>query len=87
MYITDLTDSHIISASAENLNIEVKNQHLMSDHLSFAQAGVPAISIQSREHTIHSASDTFENINRESVDRCLRLSLEIIKRTLDSSEN
>jgi hypothetical protein len=72
----------IVDSAGTSLEVTVYNAHLMSDHLSFAGAGVPAISIQSRKHSIHSAEDTFENINSESVASCFGLSLEILKRVM-----
>lgn len=59
------------------LGLDARNQQLMSDHLSFAQAGVPAISIQSRKHTIHSPADTVANLNRDSILACFDLAIAI----------
>ena len=72
----------IVDSIAVEMDMVIYNQHLMSDHLVFAGAGVPSISIQSREHTIHSPEDTPGNINRESVASCFMLSWEIIKRII-----
>lgn len=69
----------VVDTASANLGMEIYNRHLMSDHLIFAREGVPAISIQSRDHTIHSADDTTANINPESVTSCINLALEIIK--------
>jgi hypothetical protein len=52
----------VVSASAAELGIELENKDLISDHRSFALAGVPAISIQSQEHHIHSPDDTSDNL-------------------------
>ena len=75
----------VVDSAASDLKTEVYNQHLMSDHLTFAGAGVPAISIQSREHTIHSEADIPENINRESVRSCFALAWQITKRILENN--
>lgn len=69
----------IVQESAEKTNIAIKQRHLMSDHQSFAQAGVPSISIQSRDHTIHVPEDTVDKLNSKSINDCFRLSLAIIE--------
>jgi len=74
----------MIDSVSMELEMEVFNRHLMSDHLIFAQAGVPAISIQSREHQIHSEEDTPEQINSHTVSSCFQLSWEILKHLFDS---
>lgn len=80
----------IVDSVSGELNLELFNQHLLSDHLSFAQAGVPAISVQSREHHIHTEADTPENLNPEMIFSCFRLSHEVLKKldhNLCSSES
>lgn len=67
-----------VDTISRKLDMEPLNMHLMSDHLSFAQAGVPAISIQSRKHTIHSPGDKVEKLNRQSIASCYNLALSVV---------
>ena len=77
---------NIVDSAAKALDMEIYTKSLMSDHLSFAQAGIPAISIQSREHQIHSINDTPENMNSETIASCFLLSWEVLKRLLQANE-
>jgi hypothetical protein len=77
---------NIVDRAAKALDMEIYTRSLMSDHLSFAQAGIPAISIQSREHQIHSINDTPENMNTETIASCFMLSWEVLKKLLQASE-
>ena len=77
---------NIVDSTANALDMEIYTRSLMSDHLSFAQAGIPAISIQSREHQIHSINDTPENMNSETIASCFLLSWEVLKRLLQANE-
>lgn len=53
----------------------------ISDHTSFLRKGVPSAFLWSGNHpTIHKASDTFEVVQVESVDRTGRLTLEWLRR-------
>ena len=56
----------------------------LPDHRSFALAGVPAISIQSKEHTIHSAEDTSDKLVPETIASAARLAVEILGRLQDT---
>lgn len=77
---------NIVDSAAKALDMEIYTRSLMSDHLSFAQAGIPAISIQSREHQIHSINDTPENMNSETIASCFLLSWEVLKKLLQANE-
>jgi hypothetical protein len=77
---------NIVDSAAKALDMEIYTRLLMSDHLSFAQAGIPAISIQSREHQIHSINDTPENMNSETIASCFLLSWEVLKKLLQANE-
>ena len=68
-----------VADAASTLGIDIYTKQLMSDHLVFARAGIPSISIQSRQHSIHSVHDTPANINHESVEKCFALALELLK--------
>lgn len=76
----------IVDSAANALDMEIYTRSLMSDHLSFAQAGIPAISIQSREHQIHSVNDTPKNMNSETIASCFLLSWEVMKQLLQANE-
>ncbi|MBW3588945.1 MAG: M28 family peptidase [Actinobacteria bacterium] len=53
----------------------------ISDHTSFLRKGVPSAFLWSGNHpTIHTASDTFEVVEIESVERTGRLTLEWLRR-------
>jgi Iap family predicted aminopeptidase len=71
--------SQIVDSSSA---IPVRSIHLMSDHISFAAAGVPAISIQSQKHSIHKPEDTAENINKANVEKSLNLAIGILNRLM-----
>lgn len=70
----------IVTRSAADLEIEIVHLDLISDHRTFALAGVPAISIQSREHHIHSTEDTADVLVPETIDACARLAADILCR-------
>jgi len=77
----------VVDQSAADLGIEVAHLDLISDHRTFALAGVPAISIQSKEHHIHSPEDTAGVLVPETVGNCALLAAEIVDRLqLRSSE-
>ena len=76
----------IVDSAANALDMEIYTRSMMSDHLSFAQAGIPAISIQSREHQIHSVNDTPKNMNSETIASCFLLSWEVMKQLLQANE-
>lgn len=70
----------VVEQSADHLGIEVAHLDLISDHRTFARAGIPAISIQSKEHHIHSEEDTAGVLVPATVDSCVRLATEILRR-------
>lgn len=70
----------VVTRSGEDLGIEVVQLDLISDHRTFALAGVPAISIQSKEHRIHSDEDTAEALVADTIDACARLAVRILCR-------
>ena len=57
----------VVKRSAADLGVEVVHLDLISDHRTFALSGVPAISVQSKEHNIHSKDDTADNLVPETV--------------------
>lgn len=69
-----------VAESAAALGIDAFQLDLISDHRSFAHAGVPAISVQSKEHRIHSRDDTADGLVPETVARCVGLAAEIVAR-------
>lgn len=77
---------NVVDSAANLLEMDIYTKSLLSDHLSFAQAGIPAISIQSREHQIHSINDTPENLNSETIASCFLLSWEVLKQLLQANE-
>ena len=68
----------VVTQSASDLGIEVVHLDLISDHRTFALAGVPAISIQSKEHHIHSPEDTADVLVPETVTAGARLAAKIL---------
>jgi len=68
-----------VASAATTLKMEVSHGDLISDHQSFAQAGVPAISIQSRKHSIHSPGDTMEKLDAGTLRKCSALAVEILR--------
>jgi hypothetical protein len=72
----------VVAAAAEELGLEVTEVDLISDHRTFALAGIPAISIQSREHHIHSAEDTAAVLVPETVAASMELVAAIMDRLL-----
>ena len=68
----------VVTESASDLGFEVVHLDLISDHRTFALAGVPAISIQSKEHHIHSKDDTVENLVPETVTAAAKLATKIL---------
>lgn len=70
----------VVAQSAAELGIEVVELDLISDHRTFALAGIPAISIQSKEHHIHSPEDTADVLVLETIEAGTRLAAEIIVR-------
>jgi Zn-dependent M28 family amino/carboxypeptidase len=60
---------------------EVITKGNISDHTPFLRRGIPALLLWSGDHdTIHKATDTFEVVQLESVDRAGRLTLEWLRR-------
>lgn len=74
----------VVTRTAADLHMEVVYLDLISDHRTFALAGVPAISIQSREHRIHSTEDTADVLVPETIDACATLAAEILCRLQNS---
>lgn len=72
----------IVAESAAALGCEVTSRNLISDHQTFAQAGVPAISFQSRRHSIHSPQNTADKLVTATVDATARLAGLAIERVL-----
>jgi Iap family predicted aminopeptidase len=70
----------VVVQSASDLGIEIVHLDLISDHRTFAFAGVPAISIQSKEHQIHSEKDTADALVAETIDSGARLAVRILCR-------
>ncbi len=68
----------VVTQSASDLGIEVVHLDLISDHRTFALAGVPAISIQSKEHHIHSKDDTADVLVPETITAGARLAARIL---------
>lgn len=75
----------MISDCSQELDIPIKHRHLMSDHESFAYAGVPAISIQSRDHTIHVPEDVLKNLNRKTIEKNTLLALKLIEKIMNQN--
>lgn len=67
-----------VQDSAAALGLELRTRSLMSDHRTFTQAGVPAISIQSGRHTIHSPDDTADRLVPETIGRAGALASRIV---------
>ena len=74
---------NVVTQSATDLGIEVVHLDLISDHRTFALAGVPAISIQSKEHRIHTKKDTADVLVPETIAACARLAAKILCRLQD----
>jgi Iap family predicted aminopeptidase len=68
----------IVGESAKELGLEPKQRNLISDHRTFMQAGVPAISIQSARHTIHSTGDTGEKLQAETIGKAGALAAAVL---------
>lgn len=68
----------VVSESCAELGLELIQADLISDHRTFALAGIPAISIQSREHHIHSVEDVADVLVAETVDVAMTLATEIV---------
>jgi Iap family predicted aminopeptidase len=68
----------VVTQSATDLGIEIVHLNLISDHRTFALAGVPAISIQSKEHHIHSKEDTADVLVAETIASGARLAARIL---------
>lgn len=71
--------------AAKEAGVELGRRSLISDHRSFARAGVPATSIQSGKHTIHSPDDTVENLDVAVVDAGCRVAEALIRRLASAS--
>jgi hypothetical protein len=71
--------------AAKEVGVELGRRSLISDHRSFTQAGVPATSIQSGKHTIHSPEDTVEDLDVEVVDAGCRVAEALIRRLTATS--
>ena len=76
----------IVNQSAADLGIEIVHLDLISDHRTFALAGVPAISIQSREHHIHSKQDTADALVPETIAAGAKLAARILCRLQTRSD-
>lgn len=68
----------VVADAAAELQLEPRERGLMSDHCTFAQAGVPAISIQSGTHRIHSEADTVDALVPATVEAGTRLAAAIV---------
>lgn len=68
----------VVTQSASVLGIEALHLDLISDHRTFALAGVPAISIQSKQHHIHSKDDTADVLVPATVTSGARLAAKIL---------
>ncbi len=69
-----------VSAATADAGVEVGRRNLISDHRSFAQAGVPATSIQSGKHTIHSPEDTADRLDAANVGEACAVAAALIRR-------
>jgi Iap family predicted aminopeptidase len=68
----------VVADAASQLGVATRERSLMSDHCTFAQAGIPAISIQSGKHRIHSEADTVDALVPATVDAGARLAAAIV---------
>lgn len=68
----------VVGECAKDLGLEPRQRNLVSDHRTFMQAGVPAISIQSGQHTIHSAGDTGEKLRAETIGKAGALAAAVL---------
>ena len=76
----------LITKASQLSGVDYSKRNLLSDHLAFAAAGVPAISIQTQKHHIHSTDDRVQNLNMESVVRCYQLGEQLIRLALQATE-
>jgi Iap family predicted aminopeptidase len=76
----------VVEESVADLGMELVHLDLISDHRSFALAGVPAISIQSKEHHIHSKQDTGDRLVPETIAAAGQLAAEILCRLQDHEQ-
>ena len=69
-----------VAGAAAETGIELGRRSLISDHRSFTQAGVPATSIQSGKHTIHSPEDTADKLDAANVGEACTVAAALIRR-------
>ncbi len=67
-----------VSACADAAGITVSQKQLMSDHQVFALCGIPALSLQSSRHHIHSAGDLPQNLNSSTIEKNIVLGRAIL---------
>ncbi len=70
-----------VSETGEALGCKIVSaQYMGSDHLTFAQAGVPATNVAFSGAAIHSSSDTPDGVSPQSLDTVIRLVLTVIEK-------
>ncbi len=72
------------AAAAGDAGVDLGRRSLISDHRAFTAAGVPATSIQSGRHTIHTPADTPDRIDVDTVDAGCRVALGLVRRLAGS---